>query len=266
MADARQFAKLDLGYFDNPKVADFVEDHPHVLMLHLRAILYSRQHLMDGKFPVRIVARMVSATYCGSECASECDYCRAVDADLFERIDARTGLVHDYLEHQLSAKDAERLSSAGKKGAAARWGGNSDADGNADGIAKGSPDGNAERERREREKREAPAGAPRPDVEALCDLLADLVEANGSKRPTVTARWRDSARLMLDTDKRPLAEAKSVMRWSQASDFWKGNVLSMPKFRDKYDTLRLQSEREQPHQQQARPSMWETATKIGDWT
>ena len=34
MPDARLFAKFDLGYFDNPKIADFVEDHPRVIFLH----------------------------------------------------------------------------------------------------------------------------------------------------------------------------------------------------------------------------------------
>ncbi len=83
----------------------------------------------------------------------------------------------------------------------------------------------------------------RPDVDDVCTLLADLIEGNGSKRPNVTKRWRDSARLMLDADGRSLAEVKSVMRWSQADDFWRSNVLSMPKFREKYDTLRMQSGR-----------------------
>src|SRR5690606_9427368 len=66
---------------------------------------------------------------------------------------------------------------------------------------------------------------PRPDVESLCTLLADLIEANGSKRPNITKRWRDSARLMLDNDGRTLAEAESVTRWSQTDDFWKTNIL-----------------------------------------
>lgn len=145
MADARQFAKLDLGYFDNPKVADYIDEHPHVPILHLRAILYCRQHLTNGKFPIRLVTRMVSATYCGSECASECDYCRGCDAGLFDRLDERSGLVHDYLKHQQSAEDVERLSNAGKKGAAARWGSESDANGNANGNATPNAEANAER-------------------------------------------------------------------------------------------------------------------------
>jgi hypothetical protein len=82
----------------------------------------------------------------------------------------------------------------------------------------------------------------RPDVSRLCNLLADLIEGNGSKRPTIGKGWHDSARLMIDADKRPLAEIVSLIQWAQADSFWRGNILSMPKFRDKYDTLRLQRE------------------------
>lgn len=89
----------------------------------------------------------------------------------------------------------------------------------------------------------AGAPLPRPEVAALCDLLADLVEGNGSKRPAVTQKWHDSARLLIDRDDRDPEEAARLIRWAQASDFWQANVLSMPKFREKYDTLRLQAER-----------------------
>lgn len=80
----------------------------------------------------------------------------------------------------------------------------------------------------------------RPDVSRLCTVLADLIESNGSKRPTVGKGWLDAARLLLDTDHRPMAEALALIQWCQADPFWRGNILSMPKFREKYDTLRLQ--------------------------
>lgn len=82
----------------------------------------------------------------------------------------------------------------------------------------------------------------RPDVSRLCDILADLIEKNGSKRPNVGATWHNAARLMLDTDDRPLSEALALIQWCQADPFWRANVLSMPKFREKYDTMRLQRE------------------------
>lgn len=101
-----------------------------------------------------------------------------------------------------------------------------------------------ERRGEEREEREDVADEPRPDVLHLCNLLADLIEENGSKRPTVGKTWLDAARLMIDKDRREPAKAENLIRWCQASSFWRGNILSMPKFRDQYDTLRLQALRE----------------------
>lgn len=85
----------------------------------------------------------------------------------------------------------------------------------------------------------------RSDVEALCELLADRIEANGAKRPTIGKRWRDAARLMLDNDGRTIEEVRGAILWSQQHEFWRGNILSMPKLREKYDQLRLQALRPQ---------------------
>src|SRR5690606_18286876 len=168
MADPRNFAKIDLGYFDNPKVSEFVDERPRVPLLHLRAILYCRQHLTDGSFPVRAVVRLACASHCGSQCDGQCDLCAGVDAGLFDRVSDRTGRVHDYLEHQDSAEQAIRRKRAGQKGAAVRWGKTDDADRNADRNANGNADGNAEK-RREEKRTSASADAPRPEVVALSD-------------------------------------------------------------------------------------------------
>lgn len=163
MADKRYFAKVDVGYFDNPKVAPLMDDRPRVVMLHLRAILYCRQHLTDGRFPIRQVARLACATACGSQCeshsGSQCDFCEGVDAGLFVRIDDRTAEVHDYLEHQESARQVNRRSDAGKVAAAARWGCESHANRIADRNANRSANRNAEERRGE--EREA-GGRKRP--------------------------------------------------------------------------------------------------------
>jgi hypothetical protein len=83
----------------------------------------------------------------------------------------------------------------------------------------------------------------RLDVEQACTLLADLIEANGSRRPTITQQWRDECRRMIDRDDIPLEDVLGAIRWSQADQFWRANVLSMPKLRKQYDTLRLQAQR-----------------------
>ena len=131
MPDPRFYAKLDVGYFDNPKTADLVETHPRALIFHLRSILYCRQHLTDGQFPVRLVARLACATYCGGQCQGQCDVCASRIAGLVREVDERTYEVHDYLEHQDSAEDIAKRKTAGQRAAAARWGADRNAEGNA---------------------------------------------------------------------------------------------------------------------------------------
>jgi hypothetical protein len=85
------------------------------------------------------------------------------------------------------------------------------------------------------------------DVERLCILLADLVEANGSKRPKITHRWLQECDRLLRLDGKTPEQVERAIRWCQASAFWRANILSMPKLREKFETLRLQAkaEREQ---------------------
>ena len=82
---------------------------------------------------------------------------------------------------------------------------------------------------------------PREDVEALCTLMADLVESNGCKRPTVTKQWREECRRMLDIDHREPDKAAYLMRWATQDPFWRANILSIPAFRKKYEQLRLKA-------------------------
>ncbi len=75
----------------------------------------------------------------------------------------------------------------------------------------------------------------------LCDLLADEIARNTGRRPKVGKRWLDAARLLLDRDKRTAEQVAYLIRWSQASEFWRANILSMSKLREKWDTLALQA-------------------------
>jgi len=88
-----------------------------------------------------------------------------------------------------------------------------------------------------------PVDSHRPDVERICVHLADRIEANGAKRPTIGKTWHDAARLMLDNDKRSEEAVHRAIDWCQESEFWRGNVLSLPKLREKYEQLRLQASR-----------------------
>ena len=90
-----------------------------------------------------------------------------------------------------------------------------------------------------------PIVEPRPDVDAVCDAMAASVQRRTGRAPRVTAAWRTQARLMIDRDGRSVEEITRVIDWAEGNDFWRANVLSVPKLRQKFDTLCLQSQRPQ---------------------
>jgi hypothetical protein len=79
-----------------------------------------------------------------------------------------------------------------------------------------------------------------PDA-PLSNLLADLVAANdpNGKRPSVGEAWTTAEDRMLRIDERDPVEAERLIRWTQANEFWRGNVRSMTTFREKYGQLYL---------------------------
>lgn len=79
---------------------------------------------------------------------------------------------------------------------------------------------------------------------SLCQMLVDAIVANGSKRPTITKAWLDAARLLVERDHRTPQQVANMIAWSQQHEFWRANILSMPKLREKYDQMRLQAERD----------------------
>lgn len=86
----------------------------------------------------------------------------------------------------------------------------------------------------------------RDDVERVCKHLADRIVENGSRRPKITDKWRTSARLLIDKDGRTEQQVHTAIDWCQQDSFWKANIMSMPKLRDKYDQLRLAAQRTAP--------------------
>lgn len=83
-------------------------------------------------------------------------------------------------------------------------------------------------------------------VAPLAQLLADLIESNGSKRPTVSKQWIQELERMQRIDGRTLADIEAMIRWSQSNTFWRANILSPKKLRSKFDQMRLQAEAAEP--------------------
>jgi hypothetical protein len=101
------------------------------------------------------------------------------------------------------------------------------------------------REQGEGDRKSAAVGADvalvRPEIAEACELLADLIEANGAKRPTIGQRWHDEIRRMIDIDDIAPADILAAIRWSQAHHFWRSNILSPLKLRKHYQAMRLQA-------------------------
>jgi len=83
----------------------------------------------------------------------------------------------------------------------------------------------------------------RDDVERLCQHLADRIEQQTGARPNVGVQWRRAARLLLDADHRTEAQVHAAIDWCQDDEFWRSNVLSMSKLREKYIQLRAAAQR-----------------------
>ena len=89
------------------------------------------------------------------------------------------------------------------------------------------------------------ADAIRPDVEKLLDIFDEELSRNGvTKLPKRNKTNRDAIRLMLDRDGRTADDVAGAIRWAQANEFWRSNILSPSKLREKYETLRAQAARQ----------------------
>lgn len=81
----------------------------------------------------------------------------------------------------------------------------------------------------------------RPDVQELLDLLDSCLEINGSKKPSRTKRNRDAARLLIDADGYTVDQVAWIIRWATKDEFWRANILSMSKLRQKFDQLKAKA-------------------------
>lgn len=83
----------------------------------------------------------------------------------------------------------------------------------------------------------------RPDVIHLLDALDAEIERNGAKKPSRTKKNIDAARLLLDRDGKTVDQVERAIKFAQSDEFWRSNVLSMSKLREKYDQLVLAAKR-----------------------
>jgi len=95
----------------------------------------------------------------------------------------------------------------------------------------------------------------------LATLLKELILTNNSKallKENVITTWGRTFDLMLSKDKRNLQDVAAVIRWCQADDFEKVNVLSADKVRSRFDQLylKMNAKNNGHNKQQAPASMY----------
>jgi hypothetical protein len=86
---------------------------------------------------------------------------------------------------------------------------------------------------------------PDPEVVRLCRLLSTLIVRNDPKASTKVKpdsdRWLTAMRLLIADRGGDVDEVERVLRWSQTDDFWRSNILSPTKLREKFTQLALKS-------------------------
>lgn len=85
---------------------------------------------------------------------------------------------------------------------------------------------------------------PRPDIQRLLEKLDQRVTDNGRRKPNRTKKNIDAARLLLDRDGYTEHQIAWMINWSTNHEFWRGNIGSMSKLREKFDELKAQATRD----------------------
>ncbi len=269
MADKRAFAQFDVGYLDNPKIMEVFDASPIALCMHLASVLYCAQHLTDGVITAGPMQRKVGGTTADTKLL--------VDADLWHlpghgcefcpQPAAGKVYVHDYTEHNRTSDGVKRAADKGRDAAKARWDKKkADAKPNAPSM----PDAYAEQsneqcqnddlampreKEREREKEEAKASSPeipRPDIDGVIQGFSELLKANDVKHKPGQS-WRTATRLLIDKDGYTPEQIMYVARFATSDEFWKSNILSMVKLREKFEALKIKAQAAN-QQQQSRPT------------
>ena len=177
MADARLWARIDVGYFDNAKISDALDASSNAVAMHLASILHSAQHLTDGHVSPRSMQRKVGGTQQDTDALIELGLWHAENHDCPHCPQPEPGrvYVHNFLEHNRSRAQAEKVSTDAKRAAKARWNPEEKAENkpnDAGRNAPGMPDAMQIREIRESREEEGPRGphlipagfAPTPDM------------------------------------------------------------------------------------------------------
>lgn len=224
--------KLEDSFPDHPKIAALSD---RAFRVHISALCYCGKYLTNGVIPAPIANKICVNN--GSRIIK-----RLVEIGLWSRVEGGYE-INDYLKYQTSKEQAEMEKETNRlRAAKAREARSSSMRNGVSSVVLRST--------------EAHTPTPTPtDIKnsssdltirhkeafALCEMLAALIEKNGSKKPTITKKWIQEMNRMIEIDKRDLREIKYLITWSQSDPFWMSNILSPSSLRAKFDQMRLKS-------------------------
>lgn len=255
--DNRLFIRLDLDYADHPKIAVLSDA---AFRAHVTMMLYARKYETDGVIKNQIANRLGYGS--DTDVLSELQNNDPESPSLILRDDGDFEL-HGFADMQETRAEirarTERNRQNGAKGGRPRK--PKETQSVTDSGGDSGTQTKAETETETETDIEVPKGTSssrfhksqiKPEIFALLELLNEELAKNGTKAPALTKQNADAARLLIERDGYTIPQVEYLIRWSQADEFWRANIRSMSKLREKADTLRLQSQRQahaQPQQQ-----------------
>lgn len=239
------FARLALDYFDHPKIMSLSAE---AIVAHLEMIVYSRRYGTDGAIPMRFAMRFASDVL--NELANN-----DPEKPSIIRNDDGSVTIYGYADMQETSDQIEKRRQvrrdAGRVGASARW----QTDGKSHSKSYGKPDGKSNGKKMAETETETETETDsntssgfanaHPEAAKALDYFNNRVKQNGFRKPSDTKANRDAARLMFTRDETPPQQIREVMDWALNDEFWRTNIRSFSKFREKFETMQAQMRRPQ---------------------
>lgn len=264
-SDKRLWAKIDLGYLTNPKMADILDASSIAILMHLASILHCAQHLTDGHVSPKTMQRATGGSDDDTQLLVDQGLWHEPGHDCSEcpQPEENRVYVHNYLEHNISSDKVKRQSENAKKAAQARWNKKSKSKAKSDAprmqdaseahtprmqdaMQGAMPDAMLDRldrlDRLEVNSSDFSDEKPRADVEAILDRLDDHCREHDFKIPARSKANISAARLLLDKDEYSVEQVLWVIDWLTKDDFWPRNIRSMTTLRKQFDRLKNEAQ------------------------
>ena len=146
-------------------------------------------------------------------------------------------------------EERDKKSAGGKKGMQSRWGNKPSADNTVitelyDTAKNDITPDNKGKESKEKDSKVNKTLYSSEHIQMAEKLKGFILLNNpGAKTPDDLSKWAADFERMMRIDKRDETQIMAVMEYSQKDSFWKSNILSAGKLREKFDTLLLQKDR-----------------------